>query len=105
MKECPTCWHCFDDEISHCPTEGIELKFTQPVSSVIAGRYRLERRLGQGGTAAVYLATQLDTGENVAVKLLHYKDDQSPIVRRRFELEGSMSQSFEHPNIITVIDY
>ncbi|MEW6730123.1 MAG: serine/threonine-protein kinase [Acidobacteriota bacterium] len=107
MKECFVCWQCFDDNLQHCPNDNVELRATQPVSTIIVDRYQLERRLGQGGTAAVYLARELDKGTAVAIKLLHYnvKQKLSHTDQRRFELEASALQKIHHSNIITVLDY
>lgn len=42
-----------------------------PLSTALSDRYRIERELGRGGMATVYLAEDLRHGRKVAVKVLH----------------------------------
>ncbi|HEY3019011.1 MAG TPA: protein kinase [Solirubrobacteraceae bacterium] len=70
----------------------------------IAGRYRLERRLGLGGMSTVHLAMDLRLQRNVAVKLLaeHLADD--PTFVSRFQREALAAARLVHPNIVQVFD-
>ena len=66
-------------------------------------RYRIERELGHGGMAIVYLATDRETDRTVAVKALR------PEVllqrgRERFEAEVRHTRTLRHPNIVPVLD-
>jgi eukaryotic-like serine/threonine-protein kinase len=67
-------------------------------------RYRLERRLGNGGMASVYLAQDPRLGRQVAVKLLaeNLADDRE--ARRRFEREARLAARLDHPNVVQVFD-
>ncbi len=56
--------------------------------SVIAGRYRVEHTIGQGGMGMVLSATHLETGERVAVKVLHAAALQNKEAVARFEREA-----------------
>jgi eukaryotic-like serine/threonine-protein kinase len=67
---------------------------------VIAGRYRLEERLGAGGMSEVWSAQDLDLDRKVAVKLLAPHAD-----RARFEREARAAAALAHPNICTLYDY
>jgi serine/threonine-protein kinase len=67
---------------------------------VIAGRYRLDERLGGGETAEVWAATDLELDRSVAVKLLAREAD-----RTRFEREARAVAALAHPNISTLYDY
>lgn len=69
-----------------------------------AGRYRLERELGRGGMATVYLAHDEELGRPVAVKLLpgRLADDDSS--RARFLREARLAGRLSHPNIVRVYD-
>jgi serine/threonine protein kinase len=71
--------------------------------SVIAG-YRIERAIGQGGMGHVYLATQLDLGRHVALKLIapEYADDDR--FRERFKQESRLAALIDHPNVIPVYE-
>jgi eukaryotic-like serine/threonine-protein kinase len=70
---------------------------------VVAGRYRVERWLGSGGSAVVYEVTDLTTGEHLALKVLAVPDaEASQIARFRQEVEHA--RGLEHPNIVRVHD-
>jgi serine/threonine protein kinase len=72
--------------------------------SVIAGRYRLEGRLGVGGMSTVLLAIDERLERHVAVKLLaeHLADD--PTFVSRFRREALAAARLVHPNIVQVFD-
>src|SRR5215218_4058377 len=70
------------------------------MSETIGGRYRLERRLGAGGMAHVWLAHDTLLDRRVALKLLG--PDADP---QRFEREAQAIASLSHPNICRVFDY
>jgi eukaryotic-like serine/threonine-protein kinase len=73
-------------------------------STEIAGRYRLEGRLGFGGMSTVHLAMDLRLERQVAVKLLaeHLADD--PAFVSRFQREAQAAARLIHPNIVQVFD-
>ncbi|HVF35078.1 MAG TPA: serine/threonine-protein kinase, partial [Candidatus Saccharimonadia bacterium] len=62
--------------------------------------YRLVRRLGEGGMADVYLATQLSLQRQVAIKVLGY--EKSPELAERFEREARTIARLDHPNIVGI---
>jgi serine/threonine-protein kinase len=74
-------------------------------ASKIAGRYRLERRLGIGGMSTVQLAFDERLQRYVAVKLLaeHLADDESFV--SRFRREALAAARLVHPNIVQVFDF
>lgn len=77
----------------------------KPVGAV-AGRYAIERELGRGGSAIVYLARDLRDANGdgrVALKLLHHEFSGSKAAQR-FELEVRLLREFEHPHILPVTD-
>jgi serine/threonine protein kinase len=71
----------------------------------IAGRYRIERRLGAGGMSTVFLAQDTVLERSVAVKLLaeHLADDEAFVAR--FQREALSAARLQHPNIVQVFDY
>jgi serine/threonine-protein kinase len=73
-------------------------------SAEIAGRYRLESRLGFGGMSTVHLALDLRLERQVAVKLLaeHLADD--PAFVSRFQREAQAAARLVHPNVVQVFD-
>jgi serine/threonine-protein kinase len=71
---------------------------------IIAGRYRLEGRLGFGGMSTVHLAFDIRLERRVAVKLLaeHLADD--PTFVSRFQREAQAAARLVHPNIVQIFD-
>jgi eukaryotic-like serine/threonine-protein kinase len=72
--------------------------------AILAQRYRLERRLAQGGMAEVWLATDLSLSRQVAVKLLKPNLAADPVVAERFRREAIAVAQLSHPNIVAVYD-
>ncbi|MCC6773274.1 MAG: serine/threonine protein kinase [Gemmatimonadaceae bacterium] len=70
---------------------------------VVSGRYALERELGRGGSAVVYLARDLRDDRTVALKVLHQEFSGSRSAER-FGQEIRLLQEFDHPGILTVTD-
>jgi eukaryotic-like serine/threonine-protein kinase len=69
------------------------------------GRYEIERELGQGGMAAVYLAYDPRFRRRVAIKLLPPTLQNDPMFRARFEREAQTIAALEHPAIVPVYDF
>jgi serine/threonine-protein kinase len=72
--------------------------------AVLAQRYRLERRLAQGGMAEVWLGTDLSLSRHVAIKLLKPNLASDPVVAERFRREAIAVAQLNHPNIVAVYD-
>src|SRR5438067_11440612 len=73
------------------------------LSSSLAGRYRIERELGRGGMATVYLAEDLRHHRKVAVKVLH-PELTAVIGSERFLKEIELTASLQHPHILPLFD-
>jgi serine/threonine-protein kinase len=74
-------------------------------TTTIAGRYRIEGRLGVGGMSTVHLAFDNRLERYVAIKLLaeHLADD--PTFVSRFRREALAAARLVHPNIVQVFDF
>ncbi|MFN2603943.1 MAG: protein kinase [Gemmatimonadaceae bacterium] len=70
---------------------------------LIADRYAVERVLGRGGMATVYLCNDLTDGKRVAVKVLR-QEIGSAVVIERFLREIDLSSNLDHPRIPRVLD-
>ena len=72
--------------------------------TLFADRYRLERKLGSGGMADVWLAEDQELGRRVAVKILHerYSNDEQFV--ERFRREATHAAGLSHPNIVSIYD-
>ncbi|MFO0666064.1 MAG: serine/threonine-protein kinase [Polyangiaceae bacterium] len=77
------------------------------IGSVVAGRYRIVRLIGEGGMGCVYAAEQAlgTTARKVALKTLHLELSQNEAIRARFEREVATVAKLEHPNTIQVYDF
>src|SRR5687767_12247427 len=73
------------------------------LSGTFAGRYTIERELGSGATATVYLARDTQRGISVAVKLLRPELAQS-VGAERFLREIRLNEKLHHPHIVPVLD-
>ena len=71
--------------------------------SVLAGRFRLERELGRGGMATVYLAHDLKHARDVAVKMVH-PELVAQIGSERFLAEIQVTATLHHPHILPLFD-
>ena len=72
--------------------------------SEVAGRYRIDRRLGAGGMSTVFLATDSVLEREVAIKLLaeHLAEDEDFVAR--FRREALAAARLQHPNVVQVFD-
>ena len=73
------------------------------LSAALADRYCLERELGQGGMAAVYLARDLRHDREVAIKVLH-PDLGAALGADRFLSEIKTTARLQHPHILPLLD-
>jgi serine/threonine protein kinase len=74
------------------------------VGSTIAGKYRIDIKLGTGGMGAVYRATRLLIGDEVAVKVLH-SEQSDPKAAERFRREAHAAARLKHPNAVNIYDF
>jgi serine/threonine protein kinase len=72
------------------------------VGRTIAGRYRILRPLGRGGTGAVYEAEQLPEGAPVAIKALLPGAEGADQIAERFRREARVARLLAHPNIVEI---
>jgi eukaryotic-like serine/threonine-protein kinase len=75
------------------------------VGALIDGRYRVDRKLGQGGVGAVYAAEHVETKRPVAVKVLHPAFAGSEEFHKRFEREARAASKLTHPSCVSVLDF
>jgi serine/threonine-protein kinase len=68
----------------------------------LAGPYRLERLLGQGGFSWVFAGRHDQDGTAVAVKLLKPRFAGDPQFRRRFQHEAEVASKLTHPNVVRI---
>jgi eukaryotic-like serine/threonine-protein kinase len=73
------------------------------VGTQIAGRYQLERVLGEGAAAIVFLAHDTRHGRDVALKVLR-PEVAAALGGARFEREITLSARLSHPHIVPMLD-
>ena len=71
----------------------------------LGGRYELIEKIGSGGMADVYLATDETLGRKVAIKLLHPQYAHEENFVARFRREAQSAANLSHPNIVSVYDW
>jgi beta-lactam-binding protein with PASTA domain/predicted Ser/Thr protein kinase len=71
---------------------------------LVDGRYQIQRRLGTGGMADVYLAEDQQLERPIALKLLHRRFAEDPGFVERFRREAQAAANLQHPNIVAVYD-
>src|SRR5579875_500673 len=74
------------------------------IGKVFDGRYLIERKLGAGGMADVYLAEDQELGRHVALKLLNARHAHDEQFVERFRREAQSAAGLNHPNIVSIFD-
>ena len=69
------------------------------------GPYRIEKSIGKGGMGSVYAATDVNTGQKVAVKALNPHLAQVDGFRERFEAEIESLKTLRHEGIVRLYGY
>lgn len=106
MRECPSCFSCYDDTVTQCPSDRSSTFHSLPGSIALEGKYVLERRLGEGGMGIVYKAHHKFLKTTRAIKTIKLDligNDASFV--KRFHQEAMTAAAIGHPNIIAVLDY
>src|SRR5271157_3412634 len=110
MKICPTCQSTYPDDFAVCPRDAARLTAQATateaqLASGLARRYRIVRRLGQGGMGAVFLVEQIGVGNRpVALKVLNRKLLDDPDFLLRFQNEAGSTGRIHHANVVTIYE-
>ncbi len=72
---------------------------------VLGGKYRLIKRIGQGGMGAVWHGERLDLGSSVAIKVMHADAAQKRSSAERFGCEARAAATLTSPHVVQVLDY
>jgi len=75
------------------------------LGTLFANKYKITKKLGEGGMGTVYQATQTPIDRLVAIKVLLGKLAQDEVAVKRFELEARAVSKMQHPNTVTIFDY
>lgn len=111
MKRCPACSNVCLPRQAFCSacgasmSEAAQIVGDPYIGTVLGGRYRISKKLGEGGMGAVYRAEVLEVGHTVAVKLLHERFAADERALKRFEREAQVASRLDHPNSIAILDF
>jgi len=75
------------------------------IGAIFAGRYEVEKLLGEGGFGRVYLASQLSMGRAVALKTLHKELVTEEMHLRRFYLEARAASKLMSPHVVRIYEF
>jgi len=74
-----------------------------PLPEALRDRYLIEREVGRGGMATVYLAHDVGQGQLVAIKIMH-RDLSAALDAERFRREMGIAASLSHPSIVPLYE-
>ncbi len=107
MKVCPVCGTNYPDEAAFCARDRTPLgaSGTGLVGHLLAERYQIERKLGEGGMGEVYLARHILMGRASAIKVMSAAMGRDPDAINRFNREATNASRIDHPNVCAVYDF
>ena len=109
MKICPVCSTEYSDDVKFCPNDGQTLRSAAPASDlvgqVVADRYHVIKKLGEGGMGQVYLAEHVKMGRRSAIKVMNPSMVHDPDAVARFNREASNASRITHPNVCAIYDF
>src|SRR6185369_11580116 len=89
------------------PADGIALEKTTDslLGQTLAGKYRIDERLNEGGMGTVYRATHVLMDKTVAVKVLRPSFAADEKIVARFSREARAASRISHPHALSVTDF
>jgi eukaryotic-like serine/threonine-protein kinase len=125
MNRCPACGKVYGDEARFCTRDGskliampaspgrgtvagraerpAELTHANLTDRVLDGRYKIVRKVGEGGMSFVYLASDIATHEQYAIKVLSAALSSDANAMARLRREASLGMRLAHPNVCHII--
>ena len=107
-KVCPQCGNEYETSARFCPSDGTSLRpkgTDSLIGRVMAERYHILKRIGEGGMGRVYLGEHVKMNRQCAIKVMSpalVNDHESAA---RFAREASNAARIIHPNVAAVFDY
>jgi eukaryotic-like serine/threonine-protein kinase len=110
LKICPQCGTEYELDQRFCPKDGSTLKSqggatADLVGQIIADRYHVLKKLGEGGMGTVYLAEHVKMGRKSAVKVMNPGTVHDADAISRFNREAANASRINHPNVASVYDF
>jgi serine/threonine protein kinase len=131
QRRCPRCHSVYAGDARFCPKDGTQLVDVAPApppaaaggtqvrqavkrpasadpaktlrDQVLDQRYKVGRKLGEGGMSFVYEAKDISSGELVAVKIMTPKLAQDKTAAERLRREAGLAMRLDHPNICRIL--
>jgi serine/threonine protein kinase len=109
-KVCPTCGAEYPPDEKFCPKDGTVLRTKggavgDLVGSVIAERYHVLKKLGEGAMGQVYLAEHVKMKRQSAVKVMNPALVHDADAIGRFNREAANASRIDHPNVAAIYDF
>ena len=109
MKICPVCATEYRDDVRFCPNDGQTLRSSGPtqdlVGQVLADRYHIVKKLGEGGMGQVYLAEHVKMGRRSAIKVMNPSMVHDPEAVARFNREASNASRISDAHVCAIYDF
>ena len=108
LKVCPQCGTEYETAARFCPTDGTALRpkgSDSLVGCVLADRYHILKRIGEGGMGRVYLGEHVKMNRQCAIKVMSPALVNDAESASRFAREASNAARIIHPNVAAVFDY
>jgi serine/threonine protein kinase len=108
LKVCPHCGTEYETAARFCPADGTSLRpkgSDSLIDRVLAERYHILKRIGEGGMGRVYLGEHVKMNRQCAIKVMNpalVNDNESAT---RFAREASSAARIIHPNVAAVFDF
>ena len=108
LKVCPHCGTEYETAARFCPADGTALRpkgSDSLIGSVLAERYHILKRIGEGGMGRVYLGEHVKMNRQCAIKVMSPSLVNDAESASRFAREASSAARIIHPNVAAVFDY
>jgi serine/threonine protein kinase len=102
LPPCPYCGHDHADTVLKCPKTDMVLPLQ---GRLLEDKFRLLRKLGKGGMASVWLATNIRVDREVAIKLIRPEVLRNEELVARFRSEAKAAGRIDHPNVCDILDF
>jgi serine/threonine-protein kinase len=109
VKICPVCATEYHDDVRFCPNDGQTLRSSGPtqdlVGQVLADRYHILKKLGEGGMGQVYLAEHVKMGRRSAIKVMNPSMVYDPEAVARFNREAANASRISDSHVCAIYDF
>jgi len=109
VKICPVCTTEYGDDVRFCPNDGQTLRSSGPtqdlVGQVLADRYHIMKKLGEGGMGQVYLAEHVKMGRRSAIKVMNPSMVHDPEAVARFNREAANASRISDSHVCAIYDF